>query len=86
MAITPNLSVAWLHAFNNVTPEASLAFATTGIGFAVSGVPIAEDSALIGAGLDLALSEDMTAGVSYSGQFGDGVTDNAVKGRFTWLF
>jgi hypothetical protein len=26
------------------------------------------------------------AGVSYSGQFGDGVQDNAVKGRFTWLF
>jgi len=24
--------------------------------------------------------------VAYSGQFGDGVTDNAVKGRFTWLF
>jgi uncharacterized protein with beta-barrel porin domain len=24
--------------------------------------------------------------VSYSGQFGDRVQDNAVKGRFTWLF
>jgi len=27
-----------------------------------------------------------TAGVSYSGQFADGVQDNAVKGRFAWLF
>ncbi len=24
--------------------------------------------------------------MSYTGQFGDGVTDNGVKGRFTWLF
>jgi len=37
-------------------------------------------------GLDLALGPNTTAGVSYSGQFGDGVTDNGVKGRFAWLF
>ncbi|MEZ5827222.1 MAG: autotransporter domain-containing protein [Hyphomicrobiales bacterium] len=86
MAITPNLSVAWLHAFNDLTPDAGLAFASTGIGFTVYGVPLAEDTALIDAGLDFALGENATAGVSYSGQFGDGVTDNAVKGRFTWLF
>jgi outer membrane autotransporter protein len=86
MAITPNLSVAWLHAFSGVTPEASLAFASTGIGFAVDGVPLARDSALIDAGLDFALGENTTAGVSYTGQFGDGVQDNGVKGRFTWLF
>jgi uncharacterized protein with beta-barrel porin domain len=34
----------------------------------------------------LALGPNATAGVSYSGQFGDRVTDNAVKGRFAWLF
>ena len=49
-------------------------------------MPIAEDSALLDAGLDIALGPTATAGVSYSGQFGEGVTDNAVKGRFTWLF
>jgi uncharacterized protein with beta-barrel porin domain len=69
-----------------VTPGAALAFATTGIGFGITGVPLAEDSALIDAGLDFALGANATAGVSYSGQFGDGVTDNGVKGRFTWLF
>ena len=47
---------------------------------------LAEDSALIDAGLDFALGERTTAGLSYSGQFGDGVTDNAVKGRFAWIF
>jgi uncharacterized protein with beta-barrel porin domain len=34
----------------------------------------------------LSLGLNATAGVSYSGQFGDGVADNAVKGRLTWLF
>jgi outer membrane autotransporter protein len=86
MLVTPRISAAWQHAFHDVTPGAALAFASTGIGFNITGVPLAQDSALIDAGLDLALGPNTTAGVSYSGQFGDGVTDNAVKGRFTWLF
>ena len=69
-----------------MTPAASLAFTTTGADYTVDGVPLAEDSALIDAGLDLALGERTTAGVSYTGQYGDGVTDNGVKGRFSWLF
>jgi outer membrane autotransporter protein len=84
--VVPHISAAWLHAFDDVTPGASLAFATTGIGFAINGVPLAEDSALLDAGLDFALSNRMSAGVSYTGQFSDNVTDNGVKGRFTWLF
>ena len=86
MQVVPHISAAWLHAFDDVTPGASLAFATTGIGFAIEGVPLAEDSALLDAGIDFALGENATAGLSYTGQYGDGVTDNGVKGRFTWLF
>ena len=55
------------------------------MGHNLPGVPLAEDSALIDAGLDFALGEKMTSGVSYSGQFGEGVQDNAVKGRFAWV-
>jgi outer membrane autotransporter protein len=84
--VVPHISAAWLHAFDDVTPGASLAFATTGIGFAINGVPLAEDSALLDAGLDFALGDRMSAGVSYTGQYSDSVTDNGVKGRFTWLF
>ena len=58
MTVTPNGSVAWLHAFSGVTPDASLAFASTGIGFTVYGVPLAQDSALIDAGLDLELGPE----------------------------
>ena len=84
--VTPHVSAAWMHAFGDVTPDAALVFSSSGVGFTVFGVPLAEDSALIEAGLDLNLAPNATAGVSYSGQFGDGVEDNAVKGRFTWLF
>jgi len=86
MQIVPHLSAAWQHAFDDVTPGAALAFASTGIGFGIEGVPLAQDSALIDAGLDFTLGRNTTAGVSYTGQFGDGVQDNGVKGRFTWLF
>lgn len=86
MELTPHVWAAWQHAFGDVTPAAARSFATTGIGFTIYGVPLAEDSALIDAGLDLTLGPRTTAGVSYSGQFGAGVSDNGVKGRFTWLF
>ncbi len=86
MQIVPHVSAAWQHAFDGVTPAAGLAFASNGIGFTVYGVPLAEDTALIDAGLDFALGERTSAGVSYTGQYGDGVTDNGVKGHFTWLF
>jgi outer membrane autotransporter protein len=84
--VTPHVSAAWQHAFDDITPSAAVAFASTGISFDITGVPLAEDTALIEAGLDFNLSATATLGASYSGQFGDGVEDNAVKGRFNWLF
>jgi len=86
MQVVPHISAAWQHAFSSVTPDANLAFATTGIGFTVYGVPLARDTTLIDSGIDFALGEHATAGVSYTGQFGDGVIDSGVKGRFTWQF
>jgi len=50
---------------DDVTPDAALAFATTGIGFTVYGVPLAQDSALVDTGLDFALGPNTTADVSY---------------------
>jgi uncharacterized protein with beta-barrel porin domain len=48
-------------------------------------VPLAKDSLLLEAGLDFSISATATLGVSYSGQFADDVTDNAVKGHLlTW--
>lgn len=84
--VVPKISAAWQHAFDDVTPGASLAFAITGIGFVVDGIPLAQNSFLLEAGLDFALSPTATLGLSYTGQFASDVTDSGVKGRFTWLF
>jgi len=86
MMVSPRISLAWQHAFDDVTPDAALAFASTGIGFTVTGVPLAQDSLLVEAGLDFNLGPNATLGVSYSGQLASDLQDNAVKGRLTWLF
>lgn len=50
MQLVPHASAAWLHAFGDETPDMALAFAGPGVGFAIAGVPIARDSALLDAG------------------------------------
>lgn len=67
--------IAWQHAFGDITPEAQLAF-DGGDDFTIRGVPLARDTALIEAGLDMRLTETVSFGASYQGQFGDGVSDN----------
>jgi outer membrane autotransporter protein len=87
MIVTPRLSAAWQHGFGDLTPTASLAFAqTTNAEFAVTGVPLATDSAVIDAGFDLTISPQARLGVSWFGQLGDSSTTNAVRGHFTWTF
>ena len=86
MLVTPRASVAWQYAFGELTPDIALAFASSGIPFGISGVPLARNSALIGAGLDLALGPDVAFGVTYSAQLAGDFQDNGVQGRLTWRF
>jgi outer membrane autotransporter protein len=86
MVVTPRFAAAWQHAFDDLAPPAGLAFQSTGIGFTVTGVPLAEDSLLLEGGLDLNVSDNTTLGVSYTGQLADDVQENAVTGRFKWRF
>ena len=86
MLVTPHGSIAWQYAFGDVTPDLALAFASNGVAFNISGVPIAQSSALLVAGLDIALGSDAMLGISYAGQFGSGLQDNGVQGRLTWRF
>jgi outer membrane autotransporter protein len=84
--VTPHASFAWQHAFGDIDPVAALAFASTGIGFSVFGVPLARDSALVDAGLDVAMGPNATLAVGYAGQLGSEVADHAVTGRLDWSF
>ncbi|MFM0306099.1 autotransporter domain-containing protein, partial [Paraburkholderia sediminicola] len=76
----------WRHAFGNVTPSSSLAFASSATTFSVTGVPIARDSAVVEIGLDVSVGKNAKVGVSYSGQYGSGYRDNAIQGNLLWRF
>jgi subtilase-type serine protease len=86
MVLVPRASAAWQHAFSGVTPEARLAFIAAPVPFVVAGVPIARDSLLGEAGLDLAIGRNATVGVSYVGQLARNLHDHAAKGKFSWKF
>ncbi|MCS0503321.1 autotransporter domain-containing protein [Ancylobacter mangrovi] len=72
-------SVGWQHAFGDTTPTDVSYFALGGASFITSGLPIAEDAAVVEAGLRLATSERANLSVAYSGQYGDGTTQNGLN-------
>ncbi len=78
MTATARGMLGWRHAFGDTTPLSTFAFAG-GEAFSIAGVPIARDSAVVEAGLDLKMSANATLGLSYSGHFGDGSVDNGAK-------
>ncbi|AWM01289.2 autotransporter domain-containing protein [Bradyrhizobium amphicarpaeae] len=86
MMLIPRATFAWQHAFNDVTPNAVMAFQVAPASFTISGVPVARDSLLAEAGVDFAIGRHMTIGLSYVGQLGNVVTDHAAKGKFSWAF
>jgi uncharacterized protein with beta-barrel porin domain len=49
-------------------------------------VPVTRDSAVITAGFGTALTRNLSAHVSYTGQFGGGFQDQCVFGDLTWRF
>jgi fibronectin-binding autotransporter adhesin len=67
-------SVGWRHSFGADTPEAGLAFQGGG-DFTVEGLPLAQDTVVVEAGLGLNVMTGITVGLNYSGQMGDGLSD-----------
>ncbi|MEP9378736.1 autotransporter domain-containing protein [Aquabacter sp. CN5-332] len=79
-------TLAWQHAFGDTAPEALFAFGPGAQPFAISGVPIASDAALVEAGLDMAFTANTTLSVFYAGQLASTDTSNMVKGSFAIRF
>ncbi|POR50394.1 autotransporter outer membrane beta-barrel domain-containing protein [Bosea psychrotolerans] len=79
MAMTLRGGLAWRHAFGDVDPKATLAFAGSSA-FTIAGLPIARDAAMAEAGLDLAIGRNATLGVSYAGQLAEDAQDHSFKG------
>ena len=70
--------VGWRHAFGD-TPTSQMAFALGSDTFSIAGVPLAQDTLLLNAGLDLILNENATLGVAYGGLFSSGVQDHSAS-------
>jgi len=69
--------LGWRHANGDIDPRRSVAFITgAGSAFTVAGAPLAKDAAAVNVGMGIALGKRATMGLSYNGQFGDGLTDN----------
>ncbi len=84
--LVPHAAATWQHAFGDVTPTAALAFQSTGAAFSVSGVPIANDTAVIEAGLDWRITAQIKLGIGYQGELAKTAQTQMAKGNFTWNF
>jgi outer membrane autotransporter protein len=84
-ALTAHGMLGWRHAYGDITPTADLAF-DGGDNFSVAGAPIARNALVAQAGLDLAVTDRVSAGISYDGQIAGSAHDNAVQGNLVWKF
>lgn len=75
----------WRHAFGDITPNSTARFAGGDL-FTVTGAPVARNAAAIEVGLETSITRSLSAGAMYSGQFGDGVSDNGLKVYLNWSF
>ncbi|MDP2410713.1 MAG: autotransporter domain-containing protein [Pseudolabrys sp.] len=87
MPITMRGTLGWRHAFGEVTPRSTLAFTSGGgTSFEIAGVPIARDTLLAQAGLDVAVARGTTIGLAYDGEIGSAHRDHSIKGRLRVTF
>jgi len=78
--------LGWCHALGDVTPETTLRFLAGGSAFAIPGVPVARDAAVIEAELDYAISSTATLSVSYAGQFSGDAIDQSLGANIAIRF
>lgn len=83
--LTTHGLIGWRHALDDVNTAQTLAF-SGGSPFSIDGVPIARDTLMLSAGVDVNFSPDLSVGISYSGEIGDDIQDHGVKGNLSWKF
>lgn len=77
--------MGWRHAFGDITPLSTHAF-DAGDAFTVAGVPIAENAAVLEAGLDVNLTEATSLAVDYQGQFAASSREQAFNAHLSFEF
>jgi subtilase-type serine protease len=87
MVVQPRGSLAWQTASGDLSPSAQMAFLSApNAGFTVGGAPLADNAALIEIGADLLISDQAQLGLSYVGQYADGVSSYGLQATMTWTF
>ncbi|EHK54606.1 autotransporter domain-containing protein [Allomesorhizobium alhagi] len=79
-AIKARGTLGWRHAFGDVVPHATHAFAG-GQNFTIIGTPVAKDAAIVQAGLDFHLAANASLAVSYEGQIASSVQEHGVTAK-----
>ncbi|PWU71063.1 autotransporter outer membrane beta-barrel domain-containing protein [Ochrobactrum sp. POC9] len=82
IATKARADLGWRHAYGDITPVSTASFIGSDA-FTVWGLPIAEDAALLEAGLDFRLTEDATLDLSYNGQFTSGAKQNGFNAKLS---
>ncbi|MGV2980455.1 autotransporter domain-containing protein [Camelimonas sp. ID_303_24] len=85
-AVTARGVIGWRHAFGDVDPRSWMSLAGGASSFNVTGAPIARNSLLLEAGLDMNIAANVTLGVAWTGQLAERAQDNSVKGNFAVRF
>ncbi len=80
MKATAHGTLGWRHAFGDTTPLSTHALAGADP-FAIAGVPIAEDTAVIGAGLKLDLTDKASLGLTYRGQIASDAYQHGINAK-----
>jgi outer membrane autotransporter protein len=77
--------LGWRHVYGNPRATVTQAF-SGGMPFSVAGLPIARDGVVLDVGGGVAVLRNLLLGVNYTGQFGDGSSEQGVMGNLTWKF
>ena len=79
-------SLAWQHAFEDERMERTLAFRDGSDAFAVKGVALARDTAVLGLGTQVEVSPTAAVSLDYEGKFASGLTDHGASVKVHWSF
>ncbi|MEM9279778.1 MAG: autotransporter outer membrane beta-barrel domain-containing protein, partial [Pseudomonadota bacterium] len=83
----PNLEVRWEHAFGDDNAVGNSAIASVaGATFTTAGAFEDSDRAVIGAGVEVEVSEKLTANFNYNGTFSSGFSDHRGSAGITLKF
>ncbi|AHB50432.1 hypothetical protein W911_16745 [Hyphomicrobium nitrativorans NL23] len=78
--VTARGLVGWRHAFGDIAPSATHAAVDAGP-FTVLGTPLAANAAVIEAGIDAVLADDVTFGVAYHGQLASDADEHGLSAK-----